>query len=73
MYGAQQFFGGSPQQVRSPVPQQYLSYGGYSYVPTQSSGFDMNSMMNMMMMIMMMSMMVGMMKPMMGGLGGTSR
>ncbi len=65
MYGAQQFLGG--QQVRGATPQQYLTYGGYSYVPQQTTGgFDMNSMMNMIMMIMMMGIMMSMLKPIMG-------
>ncbi len=66
MYGTQQFnFGG---QQRPPTPQQYATYGGYSYVPAQTTGtFDMNSMMNMIMMIMMLSMVMGMMKPLVKG------
>jgi hypothetical protein len=61
MFGAQQF------GARPATPQQYLSYGGYSYYPSQTTGFDMSSMMNMMMIIMVMGMMFGMMKPMMKG------
>jgi hypothetical protein len=64
MYGAQQFLGG--QQVRGATPQQYLTYGGYSYTPQQTTSFDMSSMMNMIMMIMMMGIMMSMLKPIMG-------
>jgi hypothetical protein len=65
MYGTQQFFGG--QQVRPPAPQQYMTYSGQYYYPTQATGgFNMDSMMSMIMMIMMMSIMMSMMKPLMG-------
>jgi hypothetical protein len=68
-FGPQQFFGG--QQVRPPQPQQYLTYSGQYYYPTQTTGgFDMSSMMNMIMMIMMMAIMMSMMKPLMSGFSG---
>jgi hypothetical protein len=66
MFGAQQFFGG--QQVRPPSPQQYLTYSGQYYYPSQTTGgFDMSSMMNM---IMMMAIMMSMLKPIMGSVSG---
>lgn len=56
MFGTQQFFGG--QQAR---PQQYVSYAGQQYAPTQI-GDIFTQMMPMIMMIVMLAMIMPMMR-----------